>query len=74
MIKRSAKHSWKGLTSMSKIVSFFISEIQGFHRIRIYQNKRKIKRLQNLNAKTNPTNRKNQNQISILKKVSIKVL
>ena len=43
-----------------EIVSSFMSEI------------RNIKKLQNPNTKTNPTNTKNQNQINILKKVSIK--
>ena len=59
MIKRYAKHSWKSLTRVSKIVSSFISEMQAFHRLRVYQNKGNIKKLQNLNTKTNPTNTKN---------------
>ena len=57
-----------------KLVTSFISEMQEFCHIPIYQNKRNIKKLQNSNTKMNPTNTKNQNQINILKKVSIKIL
>ena len=60
MIKRYAKHSLKSSTRVSEIVSPFISEMQAFHRIRIYQNKRNTKKLQNLNTKINPANTKNQ--------------
>ena len=74
MIKHYAKHSRKSLTRVSEIVSSFISEMQASHHIRIYQNKRNIKKLQNLKTKTNPANTKNQNQINMLKKVSIKIL
>ena len=74
MIIRYAKHSWKFLTRVSKIVGSFIGEKQEFHRIPIYQNKRNIKKLQNLNTQTNPTNTKKQNQKNILKLVSIKIL
>ena len=45
-----------------KIESSFISEMQAFHRIQIYQNERNIEKLQNPNTKTNPTNMKNPNQ------------
>ena len=50
MIKRYANHSWKSLTRVSKTGSF-ISDMQAFHRIRIYQNIRNIQKLRNLNTK-----------------------
>ena len=48
--------------------------MQAFHRIRISQNKRNIKKkVTKPGTKTNSTNTKNQNQINILKKISIKI-
>ena len=43
-------------------VSSFISEMQAFHCIRIYQNKRYIKKLQNPKTKTNSTKKQKKKQ------------
>ena len=54
----------KKLNQLSKIVSSFISDMRckPFHHIQICQYKRNIKKLQNLNIKTNPNEKPKPNK------------